>query len=104
MGTISMIPEKYFTLLTAVPQGMYIQVIFSAIDLASWPQLSEPAPEDPDPGRSTHRKLATTCMREPEGLFAEPRGNLSHLMPALLPPVGKRDQLTWTTALGIHPS
>jgi hypothetical protein len=82
---------------------MYIQVIFSAIDLASWRflslQLKVPTQvvqliEKPYQPACASRKA---CPRSSEA-------TVSHLMPALLPPVGKRvhDQLTWmTTALGL---
>jgi hypothetical protein len=69
METILKISRKILYRSRSHPPGIYIQALFLALDLASRARLSEPAAEDPVPGRSTHQKLATPRMRQPEGLL-----------------------------------
>jgi hypothetical protein len=87
MGTILKKSRKILYRSRSHPSGIYIQALFSDLDLASRTRLSEPAAEDPVPGRSTHRKLATPCTRQPEGLFGGQR-QLSRISCQLSSPSG----------------
>jgi hypothetical protein len=74
---------------------------FRLLILPSRARLSEPAAEDRDPGRSTHRKTCDSLVAPAGRLLRGPAATVSHLMPTFLPI--RRDARAPSNSLGRRP-